>query len=371
MKIEVKQEKLARGLSITSKAAGGIRSGLPILNNILIKAQNGKVNLIATNLDMAIKSNLAVSAAIDGEVAVPAKLLAEFVGNLPKGEIIELSDNENKIEIKSGKYKSVINGALVKDFPELPEIDENNAVIFKMGVDDFKSSVSSVIIASSNDTNRPVLTGIYFNTYNNDLYIAATDGYRMAEKKFVSDIKSEVKAVVPSSSLQEVMRSINEDVEEIEILFDNEQVKFRFGDVELISRLIDGSFPDYRQIFPKEINNGGLVELGELMRVARLSALFTRNLGGSIVCESKKEEGLIVVSSINNEIGSNSSEINAEIFNDGKTVINTKYLIDVLGIIESSKVRFGIPEKGSKIPVLIMDEKNEDYRHIIMPIEGK
>lgn len=370
MKIEVKQEKLAKGLGITSKVAGGIRASLPILNNVLIKTENKKVDLITTNLEIAIKSDLSVSEAADGSVAVPARLLSEFVNNLPKGENVVIESKDKGVEISAGKYKSIINSANVLDFPELPEIDEKKAVIFKMSVEDFKKNISLVMVASSLDTNRPVLTGVYFNTFEGDLYIAATDGYRMAEMKFVEGVKSELAAVVPTVSLQEVIRSFSEDTNEIEIMFNEDQVKFKFGGVEIISKLIDGSYPNYRQLIPKEIKNGGLVSRDELNRVVKLASLFAKNTRGAIVCESIKDEGIVRVSSVDNEVGSNSSDINGEIIDNGRAILNAKFITDVLSLINDEKVNFGLPKTGEKTPVLITGEKLKYYRYIVMPIEG-
>ena len=240
MKIKVTQEKLSRALNNVSRIAIG-KVTLPILNNVLIRVDQKKVSLITTNLDMAMVDFLPVSSSVDGVVTIPAKLLAEFVSNLPKNETIEISSKDTKVEIKAGKYSSTINGTIADDFPELPEFEEKKAVIYKVGVDEFKSSMSQVIIASSNDLTRPALTGVFFNTYNDCLAIAATDGYRLAEKILIDKVKSEVKAIVPSSTLQEVLRSISDDVEEVEISFNDDLVRFRLGEVEIISKLIDTS----------------------------------------------------------------------------------------------------------------------------------
>ena len=150
MEIEVTQEKLSKALNSVSRIATG-KVTLPVLNNVLIRVNDGKVSLITTNLDMAIVVFLPVSSSKDGVITVPAKLLAEFISNLPRGEKIKLSAKDTKITISAGKYSSVINGSLADDFPELPEINEKTAVVFKMGVDEFKNSISQVIIASSND----------------------------------------------------------------------------------------------------------------------------------------------------------------------------------------------------------------------------
>lgn len=267
MEFEIIQEKLNKALSIVSRVAAGTRATLPILNNVLIRVEGKIVSLTTTNLDMAVVDYLPVTKAKNGVVTVPARLLAEFVSNLPKGQKVKLSAKGTKVTVSAGKYISVINGVLADDFPEMPEIDEKHAVTFKMGIDDFKLGINQVIIASSNDLTRPALTGVYFNSHEGDLYIAATDGYRLTEKKFITKVSSEVAAIVPANSLQEVMRSLDDSIEEIEILFDETQARFRFGEIEITSKLIDGSFPDYRQLIPKNNNIKLNLEIEELIRV--------------------------------------------------------------------------------------------------------
>ena len=182
MEIEVTQEKLAKALSSVSRVAAGARATLPILSNVLIRADDNKVSLTATNLDMAVVEYVPVVSAKNGAITVPARLLAEFISNLPRGEKIIIKAEGAKVKISAGKYTSTVNGMAADDFPELPEIDEDNAVKYQLGIDEFKAGISEVVIAVSTDTTRPVFTGVCFNTFEGDLYIAATDGYRLGEK---------------------------------------------------------------------------------------------------------------------------------------------------------------------------------------------
>ena len=335
MEINVEQSKLAKALSIVSRITGGSRTTLPILNNVLMEAKDNKVTLVTTNLDMAINYYLPTTLAKDGKITVPAKLLADFVSNLPKGEV-KIQVNQEKLTVSEGKYKSVFNGNAAEDFPELPEFDEKSAISFQMGIDEFRLGMNAVKIACSSDTTRPTLTGIYFNSFEGGLYVAATDGYRLAEKKLINKIESEIKAIVPVQCIVDVLGAISDNMENIEILFDEFQVRFRLGEIEIISKLIDGVFPDATS--------------------------------GSIVCESKKDEQVFVVSSVLNEFGENKSEIEAEISNDAKVVLNSKYLNDVLLVLDEDELKFGISGKLS--PVLIQNKNSFDYTHIIMPLKS-
>lgn len=366
MKIKVTQEKLSRALNNVSRIAIG-KVTLPILNNVLIRVDNKKVSLITTNLDMAVVDFLPVSSSEDGVVTVPAKLLAEFVSNLPKGETIEISSDDTKVVITSGKYSSTINGATADDFPELPEIDEKSAVTYQIGVDEFKASVGQVVIASSNDLTRPALTGVYFNTDNNCLAIAATDGYRLAEKKLIDKVESEVKAIVPASSLHEVLRSISDDIETIDISFNEDLVRFRLGEVEIVSKLIDSSFPDYQKLIPKDSNIKVSLSRDELTRVTKLAALFARSVGGSIVCETI-EPDTFSVKSIANEFGENDSQIEATVDKAGKVNLNSRFLLDALNALEEPEITLEFSDHVA--PILLTNKKSNKYTHIIMPLNS-
>lgn len=366
MKIKVTQEKLSKALNNVSRIAVG-KVTLPILNNVLIRVDNKKVSLITTNLDLAIIDYLPVSSSEDGVITVPAKLLAEFISTLPKGEIIELSSKDTKLTISAGKYSSIINGAIADDFPEIPEINEKDAVVYKISTDEFKNSLNQVLIASSNDLTRPALTGVYFNTYDNTLAIAATDGYRLAEKKLIEKVESEVKSIVPASSLQEVLRSLNEDAEEIEIAFNDDLVRFRFGEIEIISKLIDASFPDYQKLIPKDNNISVDLNREELVRITKLAALFSRSVGGSIVCETKTPD-TFSVKSIANEFGENDSKIETKTNKEGKINLNSRFLLDALNALEEKEITFSFSDHIA--PILLKNKKGTNYTHIIMPLNS-
>ncbi len=368
MEIKIIQEKLAKALSNVSRVAAGSRAALPILSNTLIRVDENKVSLTTTNLDMAVVSYLPATQCKNGVVTVPARLVADFVSNLPRGEVVEITAEAEKVTIKAAGYSSTINGAPADDFPELPEIDDSKAVKFQMGAEEFKAGLSQVMIAASNDMTRPALTGVYFNTFEGALYLAATDGYRLAERKFIEKVESEVAAVVPASSLQEVLRSLNDDVEEIEILFDETQVRFRLGEIEVTSKLIDGSFPDYRQLIPKETEIGLELARDELVRITKLAALFAKEVGGSIVCQTSTESGGFIVASVANELGENSSEIKTEVGADGKVTLNSRFLLDALNVLGAKEIEFGFSNKLD--PVVLRNKGDGDYVHIIMPLKG-
>lgn len=367
MEIEISQEKLSKALNNVSRITNN-KALLPILNNVLIRVDNKKISLTSTNLDIAIVNYISAISSKNGVITAPAKLLAEFVSNLPKNEKIKLTTKDDKLTITSGKYSSTINGTIADDFPELPEINDKTAVVFKMGVEEFKNSVNQVIIASSSDLTRPALTGVYFNVYDKTLAIASTDGYRLAEKKLIKNVQSEVNVIVPATSLQDVLRVIDDEMEEIEISFGEDLVRFRLGEIEVISKIIDASYPDYRKLIPK--NNEIKIEVNreELIRITKLAALFARrSASGSIICEAKKPN-IFSVKSVASELGENDSIIETEITEEGKVNLNSRFLIDALNVLDEKDI---IIEFANRLePVILKNKKNNDYIHIVMPLDS-
>ena len=367
MEVEVLQERLAKALSVVSRVAASTKAGLPILSNVLLRAEDKQLTLTATNLELATVEYVNAKIIKNGTITVPARLLADFISNLPK-ETIKLSVDGEKLTVAAGKYKSTINGILADDFPELPTIDEKSAVAFKIPADIFKEAINQVIIASSNDTTRPALTGVFFNTFEGALYIAATDGYRLADRKFVDDVKSEIKAIVPTPALREVLGSITDSVEDVEVMIIDTQIQFRIGEVEVTSKLIDASFPDYRQLIPKDTKAKAELDKAELVRMTKVAALFARESGGSVVCEAKKAENSFGVSAVASEVGENSATMEAKVSDDGKVTLNSRYLLDALNVMAENEVEFNFSGKIS--PVVIRNIKNDNYTHIIMPLKS-
>lgn len=372
MEIEVLAEKLSKALNNVSRIATS-KVALPVLNNVLIKVKNKQVSLITTNLDMAIIDFLPVSSSKDGVITVPAKLLAEFISTLPKEAKIKISSKDNKVTIKADQYSSIINGTPADDFPELPEINEKEAVIFKMSTEEFKNGMNQVVVASSNDFNRPALTGIHFYTNNKTLFVVATDGYRVAKKKLVKNVQSEVKVTIPANSIQEVLRSISDDMDEIEISFNEDLVRFRLGEIEIVSKLIDAEYPNIDNFIPKDSDIKLEVSREELLRIAKLASLFARHGANDVItCEAKKPD-TFSVHSIANEFGENDSIIKTKVEKDGKISITSRYLIDALNVIDNDEIIIGFSEgvdKTSNIaaPMIIEKKKSDDYIHILMPV---
>lgn len=366
MKVSVTQENLSKALTIVGRVASS-KTQLPILSNILLRTDGTRLLIAATNLEIATTQLIGAKVAAPGAITIPAKLVVEFVSSLPKGTV-ELEVKESHLRISSGSYSSTIHGVIADEFPELPTIDESASVHYMINTTDFKQAVSQTIITSGSDNTRPVLTGVFWHSFEGFLYLAATDGYRLSERKLI-ETKSEIAAIIPTSNLQEVLRTLTDDVNEIDVLFDETQVRFRIGESEVTSRLIDGNYPDYRQLIPAKSETEITVSTDEFTRITKIAGLFARESGGSITITADKEKQSFAIHSIASEIGENTSHSDAEITHDGQVTLNSRYLSEALSVIDGDTVIFRFSGKLSPC-VLTTKTKDVTYKHIIMPLKS-
>ena len=366
MELTVTQENFARALSAVGRVASN-KAGLPILSNILLRTDGNRLLVAATNLEVATTQYIGAKIAKPGAITVPARLISEFVSSLPKGTV-ELKVVNDNIHLKSGNYSSIINGVVADDFPELPTISEDSSISYTINVEDFKQAVSQTIITTSADSTRPVLTGVYWHSHEGNLYLAATDGYRLSERRLV-ETQSDVSAIIPTTTLQEVLRNISENADAVDILFDETQVRFRINDAEIISRLVDGNFPDYRQLIPASSDITATVKKPEFVRVTKIAGLFARESGGSVVVTVDSDKQTVSLHSIASELGENTSELTAEVSGDGQVTLNSRYLAEALSVIDDDTLSFSFSGKLSPC-ILRSTKKDTNYYHIIMPLKS-
>ena len=366
MELTVTQENFAKALSAVGRVAS-TKTQLPILSNILLRTDGNRLLVAATNLEIATTQYIGAKIVKPGAITVPARLITDFVSSLPKGTI-ELKIVGENIHIKSGKYQSIINGVIADDFPELPTINEKNSVTYSINTEEFKQAVSQTIITTSSDATRPILTGVYWHSHEGWIYLAATDGYRLSERRLV-ETKSEIAAIIPTQTLQEVLRTITDDPETIDILFDETQVRFRINEAEVISRLIDGNFPDYRQLIPATSDIVAIMDKTEFSRVTKIAGLFARESGGSVTVTVDSEKQSVSLHSIASELGENTSELDAKVTGDGQTTLNSRYLTEALGVVDATTISFSFSGKLSPI-IIKSTAKDTNYYHVIMPLKS-
>jgi DNA polymerase III subunit beta len=363
MKLQVTQENLNRALGSVARVANS-RGTLPILSNVLIKTTNNRLSLSATNLDIAITHFIGAKVTEEGSITVPARLMQDFVGSLPEG-VIELALEDTKLHVTTDQYQSVVNGIVADDFPVMPAISEGKR--WSLSSAALKKGLQQVVFAASNDETRPVLTGVLLHTIKGELFAAATDSYRLAEKR-LGGSKEELRVLVPASALHDLLRVLGDGDEEVQVTHDELQILFQAGDVELVTRLVEGKYPDYRKLIPDAFTTTVTLKRADLINITKVSSLFARESAGSVTIEVDETKQTLSIRSVASQLGENTATATGKVTGSGSITLNSRYLLDGLGALEGEDVQFGF--NGKLEPTLLLDPNNADYHHIVMPLKS-
>ena len=364
MKIICTQENLNKGLGLVSHIANK-NSNLPILNNVLLKADKGGLNLITTDLEIGIKVFVRSKIEDAGEYTVDAKLLNSFVSLLPK-ENIEIKLQEENLEVKTKNQETVMSGMEAEDFPLIPEIEKQNEI--ELPAAEFKKSLSQVIFAASLDNSRVEINAVNFNFTKSELILAATDSYRLAEKKIAIQNGKEKNLIIPLKTLQELLRILGEQGDQkLKIYFNENQIMFVFDGVELISRVIDGKYPDYTQIVPDDFTTTIKCAASKLAPAIKSVALFCKQGINDIKLTFDAKAQEIVVATTSSNTGTSVAKVSAEIKGgDNDIVFNHRYLLDGLSNIDGDEIVIKINNNAS--PGLVQSTGDDKYIYLVMPI---
>lgn len=363
MKLKVTQENLSKALNHVARVAS-TRGTLPILSNVLLRVENNRLSLAATNLDIAITSYLGAQIQTEGAVTIPARLFQDLIGGLPAG-VIELEQDDQRLKISTERYKSVINGVSAEDFPVMPALEGGESWSVPAAI--LKDGLQQVLIAASNDESRPVLTGVLFQTVDNWLYLASTDSYRLAERKLI-ELKKDIKVLVPASALHDVLRIISDYSGDVQFIHDDQQVQILAGDVELVARLIEGNYPDYRKLIPKDFATKAVMSKAEFINTTKITSLFARESAGSIVVSVDEPSESVWIHAVASQLGENNATVKAKAEGTGSITLNSRYLLDALNAIQGSEAKLSF--NGKLEAVLLTDPEHENYNHIIMPLKS-
>ena len=367
MRVTLTQEKLSAALQSVGRVAGR-NSSLPILANVLIRASENRVLVSATNLELAISEYIGAKVETEGEITVPARLLADYIQNLPS-TTIELTTEDNTLHIKAGTYTSNLYGISASDFPSIPDISGNPNVV--MNGSRLKEAINEVAGAASSDETRPILTGVNLNVEDKSLTLAATDSYRLAER-VVNNVTTTTlgQVIVPSKSLQELQRLIRAD-EKVAIYIDEGQIKCTLEERELVSRLVDGNYPDYRQLIPSENQTSVTVETDELLRITKIASLFAKDTAGSVTLAVSEKDQNIELKSVAAQVGDNSSVISVEsATGEDSITFNARYLIDALNVFPSKKITLSFNGKLAPCILRPAGKDQQEYLYIVMPLRS-
>jgi DNA polymerase-3 subunit beta len=363
MKLQVTQENLSKALSTVARVSS-TRNTLPILANVLLRTVENRLSVAATNLDIAITHFIGSKVSEDGAITVPARLMQDFVASLPSG-VIDLELDDNKLHISTDQYKSTINGVSAEEFPVMPSIQDGTS--WKLPAENLKKALQQAVLAASNDEARPVLTGVYLHTFEGTLYAVATDSYRLAEKSLTKS-RDDVALLVPASAMQDLLRILSDETGDVSVTHDDQQVLFRTGEVELVTRLIEGNYPDYRKLIPASFATTATLKKDDFANITKVSALFARESAGSITISVSEKDKHVSIQSIASQLGENTASAAADVSGDGELTLNSRYLLDALHVMGGDMVTFSF--NGKLEPALLTDTSDGSYKHIIMPLRS-
>ncbi|WP_418791248.1 DNA polymerase III subunit beta [Phosphitispora sp. TUW77] len=366
MKVIVSKDNLLHGVQVVQRAVAA-KNPLPVLSGILLKAFEGHIVFSATDLELGIECIIPATVEEQGGVVLPAKYFSEIVRRLPDMSIeIESNKEKNNILIKYGQSEFNLLILPEEDFPVLPMIDSNS--VFTIKQEQFKTMIKQVSFATSNDDNRPIFTGILMEISQGNIRLVATDTHRLAYRNDVlenTEESLEKSVIIPGKTLNELNRIMTGEGEDIKIAFGDNQVVFEMPGIKFISRLIEGQFPNYRQVIPQGCKTKIRVKTKDFLESSERASLLAKE--GSNVIKLNVEEDYMLISSNSPDIGKIEEQVPIEL--DGeKTQIafNSKYLIDVIKIIDTDEMMLELT--GSLSPGIIKPKDNESYISLILPI---
>jgi DNA polymerase-3 subunit beta len=376
MKISCLQENLAKGLATVGRAVA-TRSTLPVLSNILLESDEGRLRLAATNLEIGVNCWIGAHVEEEGRTTVPARLLTEFVNSLPPGQIdMELNERTQTLTLKCARYEANIKGIDASEFPDVPTAEtiggQNN---LNLEADAFRRMIDQAVFAAATDESRPILTGILAHFHQGGLTLAAADGFRLAvtSADVGVDLDAATSIIIPARALAELNRisGDQEDPIELTITPQRNQILFHLSNTDVVSQLIDGNFPDYNQIVPKSRNTRTVVGTQDLLKAVKVAFLFARDAANiirfNIVPGSELTPGQVIVTGTSAEFGDNVSEIDANIEGDEiEIAFNARYMIDALTVMGTAEVALETSTASS--PGVLRPVGGSDFLCVIMPM---
>ena len=369
MNISVMQENLARGLGVVSRAVSS-RATLPVLANVLMKTEDSGLKLTATNLEIGINCWVPGKVEAEGEITVPAKLLTDLVSSLPNQRIdLELSAKDRTLKVSSGNSRSSIKGIDADEFPVVAAIGDAPATsVVARGLHD---ALAEVVFAAASDESRPILTGVLTKLAGESMTLAAADNYRIAVRTLATSraVAPEISIVVPARSYAELMRILpdSDDPIDITITPNKSQILFHVEGIDLVSRLIEGQFPNYEPVIPTAHTSRAVIDRESFLAGARRASIFARDSANIVKVELGGDgEGLSITAHAA-DVGENADTLDAALDGQSTTIaFNARYLIDVLSNLRADEAALEL--SGPLAPGVIRGVGKEDYVHVIMPV---
>ncbi len=372
MKVSCLQENLSRGLGLVARAVA-TRSTLPVLGNVLLATDHGRLRLSATNLELGISCWIGAKVDEEGAITVPARTFVDLVNALPNDTVsMELAVRTLTLNVRCAAFNNDIKCIDAQEFPPFPTVEAENGLT--LNVEDLRQMISQVVLAASTDDARPVLTGVLIEMGGNTMTLAAADGFRLSVR--TAQLAEKVpasKAIVPARALAELGRILSDGEETVTMTLppNRGQAIFRSKNVELVSQLIDGTFPDYRSIIPTSYSTRSVLSTSAFLKACKAADIFAREAAHSarlhVAPGSQLEPGKVEITATAAETGSNETMVDATV--DGSAIdiaFNVRFLVEVLNVIDTPNV--ALETNSTSSPGVIKPVGREDFLHVVMPM---
>lgn len=378
MKLICTQENFKKAIGNTERVVGK-QITLPILENILLEAEQGVLRVSATNLEIGVVLKTGAKIEKEGKITVPARLIGSFIANLPAGETVVMEAKDSILKIESGGSRAAIKGLGAQDFPIIPEME--GEFLFSVSSKKLGSAISKLLFCTASDTARPELSGVNVAFFEKEIHLAATDSFRLAEAKLPINKENALdifmaknsSVIVPAQTLAEVLRIAGDEDQEIKVAVEENQIFFQAGSAKIVSRLINGKYPEYKHIIPQKFATQVLVSKEDLAKAVKLASIFADSKGGEIKITAKDKKA--AVESQSAEAGENRTEITAQISGpEQKIVFNPRYILDGINSVTTNSLDIFINDESSPSVIRMVDEQTikpiEDYAYVVMPIKN-
>lgn len=376
MKVSCLQENLAKGLSIVSRAVAS-RSTLPVLGNVLLATDQGRLKIAATNLELAVTCWIGAKVDAEGAITVPARVLSDFVNSLPPERIeMELNPRTQTLHLKCARYDANIKGIDAQEFPIIPTIGDGKRIALEP--ETLREMIEQVTFAAATDESRPVLTGVVAKFEKDKVTFAAADGFRLSVRHATlsAPVEQSFSVIIPAKALQEVARvsGTQEDPIELAITENRSQILFKLTNIEIVSQLIDGTFPDFTRIIPESHTTRTVVKTSELQNAVKASSVFARESMNTVRLQIAPANdlggGKITITATSAESGDNVGDIDATVDGDSiEIAFNARYLAEVLNVLKAAQV--AIETTSASSPGVFKIVGRDDFIHVIMPMHVK
>ncbi len=363
MKLECGIEKIKNAISLSEKITGKNLT-LPVLSSILFIATGKTLKLRATNLNLGIEIEIPAKIEKEGVVAVSGSVLANVFANIHQGESVSIEAEEGNFIIKTKKNKIKLNGQITEDFPTIPIVEGDS---FELNAKKFVEGIKAVYYSCSVSDIKPEISSVYIYSYEDGLVFVSTDSFRLAEKKIKFKNIPEINGIlIPFKNISDIVRIFGDLNEDVKISFNKNQISFSSGDIYLTSRVVDGVFPDYRQIMPKEFKTEVVILKQDLLNALKLSNIFSDKFNQVSLTVGPKEK-IFEISSYNNDIGENKTSLDGALSGESiELSFNYKYFVDCFQSLntDSVSIRFNSPSS----PIFVTGVSDNSFNYLIMPM---